>query len=230
MPVRQPELLRQGLADVGLVAVAERVGLADVGHLGALPDRPLGGDDEGVVAGVGRVVGGQQAGQRVEVVRHLGDDAARRRHVGRVQGGEAGVAPEDPEDADALVRAEGRALAVDGLLGPGDGRREADAVLGPLDVVVHRLGDGHQRHAGVGQDLRVRQGVVATDGHQDVDPERLEVVEHERGQVVDALGDLVATALRGREPRRAAPPSASCAGWSARCAGSCRRSGRWSGC
>ena len=47
-----PQLVRQRLADVRLVAVPERVGLADVAHLGALPDRALGGDHERVVARV----------------------------------------------------------------------------------------------------------------------------------------------------------------------------------
>ena len=50
------QLVGQRLADVRLVAMPERVGVADVGHLGALPDRALGGDDEGVVARVGGVV------------------------------------------------------------------------------------------------------------------------------------------------------------------------------
>ena len=56
------DLERQRLADVRLVAMAERVGAPDVDHLRALPDRPFGGDDERVVARVGRVVGGQQRG------------------------------------------------------------------------------------------------------------------------------------------------------------------------
>ena len=137
------------------------------------------------------MVGRQQARQRVEVVRRLRDHAARRRHVRRVQRGEPGIPAEDPEDADALVRAERRPLAVDRLLRPGDRGREADAVLGPLDVVVHRLGDGHQGDARVGQDLRVGQRVVATDRHEDIDPERRQVVEDERGQVEQVLADGV---------------------------------------
>ena len=224
------QLERQGLADIGLVPVAERVGAPDVGHLGALPDRALGRDDEGVVARVRGVVGLEQGGQRVEVVRRLGDDAARRGHVCRVQRREPGVPPEDPEDADPLVAAERRALPVDRLLGAGDRGREADAVLGPLDVVVHRLGDGHERHAGVHQHLRVRQRVVAADGHQDVDAERGDVVEDERRQVVEVVADRVACAAAARPSTAAARPRASCAGSSARCAGRCRRSARSSGC
>ena len=151
------QLERQGLADIGLVPVSERVGAPDVGHLGTLPDRTLGRDHEGVVARVRGVVGLEQGGQSVEVVGHLRDDAARRGHVGRVQRREPGVPPEDPEDADPLVASERRPLPVDRFLGSGDRGREADAVLGPLHVVVHRLGDGHERHAGVHQHLRIRQ-------------------------------------------------------------------------
>ena len=52
MPVRALDLGRQDLGDVGLVPVAEGVGLADLLDRAALPDGALGGDDEGVVAGV----------------------------------------------------------------------------------------------------------------------------------------------------------------------------------
>ena len=199
-------------------------------HLGAVPDRALGGDDERVVTRVVAVVGGEQRRERVQVVRRLGDDAPRGRDVGRVQRGEPGVATEDAEDADPLVAAERRALPVDGLLGPRDGGREADAVLGPLDVVVHRLGDRHQRDAGIGEDLRVRQRVVATDRHEDVDAQVGEVVEDERGQVVAVLVGGEPGAVGLDQARPAARPSASSAGSSATCAGSCRPSGRWSGC
>ena len=95
---------------------------------------------------------GQHAGQPGDVVALLGDHAASRGHVGREEGRERGVAAEDPEDPDALVAAERRPLAVDELLGPGDRRREADAVLRTGHVVVHRLGDGHDLDVSAGED------------------------------------------------------------------------------
>ena len=170
--------------------------------------------DERVVARVRRVVGRQQGRQGIEVVGRLGDDAARRGHIRGVQGREARVAPEDPEDADPLVAPKRRPLAVDGLLRARDRRREADAVLGPLDVVVHRLGDGHQWHAGADQDLRVRQRVIAPDRDQHVDAERFEIVEDARRQVVDPIVGrepsplLLGHPLRhsgGRHPARVGP-------------------------
>ena len=63
-PGPRPKLVCKRLADVRLVAMPEGVGLADVGHLGTLPDRAFGGDDERVVARVGLVVGGQDLGER----------------------------------------------------------------------------------------------------------------------------------------------------------------------
>ncbi len=126
----------------------------------------------------------------LEVEAVLRDDAPRGRDVGRVERREAGVASEDPEDPDPLVGPQRRPLAVDGVLGPGDGGREADAVLGPPDVVVHRLGDGDDLDPGIGEDLRVREGVVAADGDQGVDPEAVQVLEHDGREVVDARARL----------------------------------------
>ena len=97
--------------------------------------------------GFSALLGDEQVDELLEVDRVLGDDAAVGGDVGGVEGGEAGVAPEDPEDADPLVRADGGALPVDGGGGPGDGGGEADAVLGALHVVVHGLGDAHHLDA-----------------------------------------------------------------------------------
>ena len=55
---------------------------------------------------------------------------------------------------------------------------------------------------GVDQDLRVRQRVVATDRHEDVDAERLDVVEDVRRQVVDPVVDRVAGTFVLVHPRR----------------------------
>ena len=169
MPVRLFDLRRQDLGHVGLVAMAEGVRLADLGDAAALPDGALRGDDEGVVAGVGRVVGRQDGGEVLDVVGCLRDEAAAGGHEGGVEGREAGVATEDAEDADALVRADRGALPVDGITRPRDGRGEADAVLRALHVVVHGLGDGDEIGARVVQDLRVAERVVAADGDEVVD-------------------------------------------------------------
>ncbi len=131
-----------------------------------LPDGALAGDHEGVAGRVEAAIVGQEVRQGVEVERRLGDDAARARHVGRVPRRVAGVAAEDAEDADPLVAAERRALAVDELLGAGHRGREADAVLGAVHVVVHGLGDGDDREALAPEPGRVAERVVAADGDQ----------------------------------------------------------------
>ena len=79
MPRRGADLGREHLRDIGLVPVAEGVGIADLRDRAALPDGALGGDHEGVVAGVQPVIVGQDLDQVVEVEGRLRDQAARRR-------------------------------------------------------------------------------------------------------------------------------------------------------
>jgi len=88
------------------------------------------------------------------------------------------------------VRAERRALAIDGVLGPADCGGKADAVLGALDVVVHRLGNRNQFDALVGQNLAEAEGIVAADRDQVVEAELLDVLEDDGREVVDAVLDL----------------------------------------
>ena len=68
--------------------------------------------------------------------------------------------------------------------GARDGGREADAVLGVADVVVHRLRDGDDLDAELVELGRIAERVVAADGDQVVDAERLEVRQHLAGDVV----------------------------------------------
>ena len=120
-------------------------------------------------------------GQRVEVM-DLRDHAASRGDIRRVQRREPGVTPEDAEHPDALVRAGvvrwrlmasfARVIAV-----------EKPMQYSVLDIVVHGLGNGHERDAGV-EALGVGQRVVA-DRDQDVDAERLEVLEDHGRHVED---------------------------------------------
>ena len=71
------ELGRQRLADVRLMAMPERVGVAHVLHPRALPDGAFGGDHDRVARRVQPVVIREDRGQRVEVVQRLRDDAPR---------------------------------------------------------------------------------------------------------------------------------------------------------
>ena len=186
------QLLGKGLAHIGLVPMAIGVRLTDLAKLAALPDGALAGDDERVAGGIEAAIVGEEVRQGVEVERRLGDDAASARHVGRVPRRVTGVSAEDAEHAEALVAAEGGALAVDELLGSGHGSREADAVLGALDVVVHGLGDGDDGKSLAPEPGGVAERVVATDGHEAVDLEPLEVLEDDGRQVVAPIFRLQA--------------------------------------
>ena len=71
----------------------------------------------------------------------------------------------------------------------GDRRRESDAVVGAVDVVVHRLRDGDHRDALVVESKAVRQGVVAADRDERVEPEPLDHPDRVRGEVERAIAD-----------------------------------------
>ena len=178
------DLVGEHLGHAGLLAPPQRVGASELLDLVSLPGGALGEDDQHVVGRVVPLLGEEQVDELLEVDRVLGDDAAVGGDVRRVEGGEAGVAPEDPEDAHPLVRADGGALPVDGGGGPGDGGGEADAVLGALHVVVHGLGDAHHLHAPSLELGRRLERPVAADGDEGVDLEPLQVLEDLGGEVV----------------------------------------------
>ena len=68
-----------------------------------------------------------------------------------------------------------------------DARAEADAVIGAIHVVVHRLRNGDDVHAFIVQSLAVAERVVAADWNQDVDADVLEILQHILRDVVDRL-------------------------------------------
>src|ERR1700730_12054854 len=79
-----------------------------------------------------------------------------------------------------------------------DAGAEADAVVGAVDVVVHRLRTGDDVYCFVVQSLAVAERVVASDWDQYVDSDMLEIPEHVFRDVVDRL--VVAGEMR-RHPR-----------------------------
>ena len=159
--------------------MAEGVGLAAFGDVATLGHRALGDGDHGVVRRVAFAVAGQKAGEAVHVEGHLGDDGAvHRREQSGVEARTARVTAEELDDADALVRAQRRAEVGDHLDRARDGGREADAVVGAQDVVVHRLGNGDRRKALAAEALGERERVLAADRHEGVEAE---VVEHADG-------------------------------------------------
>jgi hypothetical protein len=81
----------------------------------ALPLGALAEHDQRIVARVCAFLLDEQPDQLVEIDLVFGDDTADRGDVGRVERREAGIAAEDSENADPLVRADGGPLALDGI-------------------------------------------------------------------------------------------------------------------
>ena len=78
------------------------------------------------------------------------------------------------------MRAGAGAELVDEVHRPRDRGGEPDAVVGPVDVVVHRLGDRDHRDALVVEAERERQRVVPADRDHRVDAELLDHAQHVR--------------------------------------------------
>ena len=127
----------------------------------------------------------QQLGQAVDVEFVFGDDAAvgGACHGGE-HGGETGVAAENLQDQEALVRAGGGAQAVRQLDGAGDAGAEADAVIRAGHVVIHGLGDGDHLETLVVQAHTQAERVIAADRDQVINAQEIQVLDHFRDQVV----------------------------------------------
>ena len=168
-------------------------------HEPALWSCSFGDEDDRVVARVGEPVLHEELAETLHLERILRDDAAVRGagHRGQ-QRGEPGVAAEDLDDEEPLVRAGRGAQAVGHLDRPRHARAEPDAVVGPRHVVVHRLGDRDDLDALLVQADPVAERVVAADRDDVVDAEVLEVLEHLAGQVVDLVAVLVLEMCRAR--------------------------------
>src|SRR5215468_10798090 len=110
-------------------------------QLVALPLGAFAEHDQRVVARVGALVLEEQPDELVEIHFVLRYDASDRGGICCVERRKSGIAPEDTENADPLMRSDGGALALNGVAGPRNRCREADAVLGIADVIVHRLRD-----------------------------------------------------------------------------------------
>src|SRR5499427_5245018 len=187
------DLVGQRLGDARLLTVAVRVGFAVFAYLIALPLGALAEHDQRIVARVRALLLDEQPDELVEVDLVFGDDAADRGGVRRVERRKAGIAAENAENADSLVRGDGGPLALDGVAGAGDRGREADAVLGVVNVVIHRLRDGNDLHAELVELGRVAERVVTADGNEVLDAQRREVRQHLLGDVPGVGGNAFTT-------------------------------------
>ena len=166
---------------------------------------PSGNRDHRVVGRVVALVGDEQRAEPVDLARDLRDHrAVDPGEVGGDQRRLAAVAAEELDDGDPLVRAGRCAEVVDELHAARDGGGEADAVVRPVDVVVHRLRDRHHGDALVVQAQRVREGVVAADRDQDVEAAVLDHSQRVVGEVEWAL----ALGAVGQERRHVLRPDA----------------------
>src|SRR6266404_6348703 len=94
------------------------------------------------------------------------------------------------------MRADSSTLPLDGIAGAGDRGREADAVFGVSDVVVHCLRDSDDPDAELVELGRVAERVVAADGDQVFDAEPRKVRQHLLGEV-PRLGRKAALGTQG---------------------------------
>src|SRR5882762_4683957 len=178
------DFFAEGLTNVHLFAVAVRVGFAIFLDAAFFPHGAFGNDNKSVVAGIVALVVGKKFGNAIDIKGIFGNEAASGSEIGGVKGGEAGVAAENAENADAFVRTEGGALAGDQFFGAGDGGGEANAVFGALNVVVHGFGNGDDGHAGGGERGGEAERVVAADGDKAADAEAFEILEDDGSEVV----------------------------------------------
>src|SRR5262249_1796884 len=146
-----------------------------------------------IVARICALLFDEQPDELVEIDLVFGNDAADRGGVRRVERRKAGITAEDAENADALVRGHRGPLALDRVAGAGDRGREADAVLGVVNVAIHRLRDCNDLHAELVELGPVAERVVTTDGDEMLDAQRREVRQHLLGDVPGICGDTFAT-------------------------------------
>src|SRR5215216_3653244 len=191
------DLVGERFRHARLLAMAVGIGLAVFLHLVALPRGALAEHDQRVVAWVGALLLKEQLDQLVEIDLVLRYDAPYRGGVRGVERRKSGIAAKDAEDADSLVRTDSGALPLDGVAGAGDRGREADAVLGVADVVVHRLRDGDDLDAEFVDLGCVTERVVAADGDQVLDAEPREVSQHLASDVPRLGCDAALGAERG---------------------------------
>ena len=102
------------------------------------------------------------------------------------------------DDHDAVVGLRGRVQPVDRLGGDGEGRVEAERVVGRGEVVVDRLRHADDRERMLLEEPRGdAERVLAADGDEAVEPLRLDVLE----DALDAVLELVRVRARGAENR-----------------------------
>ena len=195
------QVVADDAADAAEFAVAVGVGFAAFDRAAADDAGAFRDGHHGVVARVVAPIGSQQVVQFLALERHLGDDSAI--DAGEVRGQQArfaGVASEQLDDEEALVRSSSGTEIVDEHDRSCDGCGEAEAVVRAEDVVVHCFWDGDQRNAFAVKTPRECQSAVAAESHQAVEPEKSDRVQRRAGQIVASA--LIRFAFEREEIRR----------------------------
>ena len=150
--------------------------------------RALGDQDDRVAARVLVAVVSEQLREMFDLDGVFGNHAPiRRAGHRRQQRGVARIAAEDFDYEEALVRTGGCAQPVRELDRARHAGAESNAVVGPENVVVHRLWNGHDIHTLVVQPFAIAERIVPADGDQNVDANMPEILEHILRDVVDLL-------------------------------------------
>ena len=129
----------------------------------------------------------------------LRNAATHRSNIRSIERRVTGITAEDPENADALVRAHRRPLTLNGIGGPANRRRKSDAVFRIADVVVHRLRNRDYLETQRIQTRGVTQRIIAADGYQIVQLQRLQIFQHPLRHVISGVLLAVLLALRRRK-------------------------------
>src|ERR1700693_4288575 len=141
-------------------------------HFAAFKHRTFRNQDDGIATGIATTIVAEQFGELFDIEFVFGDDTTigGASHGGK-HGGKTGVAAEDFEDHETLVRTRRGAESVGHLNGARDAGAKADAVVGARDVVVHGLGNSNDANAFLVQTDSVTEGVVTADGNHVFDAE-----------------------------------------------------------
>ena len=152
--------------------------------------RPLGDHDDAEMRAPSIALA-QPLGDDADVEGNLRDqDGVGAARDARVERNPSGVAAHHFDDHDALVRFGGRVQAIDRVGREVDGRVEPEAVRGADDVVVDRLWHADDGDAALAELVCDREGAVAADHDQRVEPD---LVKH----LADAIR-VVVRAVRRR--------------------------------
>src|ERR1700730_2670159 len=193
------DLVGKRLGHARLLAVAVCIRFAIFLHFVAPPAGAFAEHDQRVVARVCAFLLDKQLDELVEIDFVFGNDTADRGDVRAIERRKPRIAAEDAEYADPLVRGDCGPLALDGIGSAGDRRREADAVLGVANVVIHGLWNCNDPDAKCIELSRVAERVITADGNEVVNAERREVRQHLLGDVPGLGGSATRSAQRDRK-------------------------------